>query len=72
MYKRQVEQLLTMGVTFYLFWRFAPQSLEAACFAAMLSSTLGEMSSFVCGWAAYRRSLKRNCLLYTSGCTALL
>ena len=55
-----VEQLLTMGVTFYLFWRFAPQSLEAACFAAMLSSTLGEMSSFVCGWTAYRRSLKRN------------
>ena len=55
-----VEQLLTIGATYCLFWRFAPQSLEAACFAAMLSSTLGEMSSFVCGWAAYRRSLKRN------------
>ena len=43
-----------------LFWRLAPQSLEAACFAAMLSSTLGEAVSFLCSWTAYRRSLKRN------------
>ena len=55
-----VEQILTIGVTVFLFWHFAPQSLEAACFAAMLSSTLGEAASFLCSWAAYRRSLCRN------------
>ncbi|MGI6255542.1 MAG: oligosaccharide flippase family protein [Acutalibacter sp.] len=55
-----VEQVLTIGVTVFLFWHFAPQSLEAACFAAMLSSTLGEAASFLCSWASYRRSLRRN------------
>ena len=55
-----MEQALTIGATVLLFWRLAPQSLEAACFAAMLSSTLGEAVSFLCSWAAYRRSLKRN------------
>ena len=55
-----MEQTLTIGATVLLFWRLAPQSLEAACFAAMLSSTLGEAVSFLCSWAAYRRSLKRN------------
>lgn len=55
-----VEQALTIGATVFLFWRFVPQSLEAACFAAMLSSTLGEAASFLCSWASYRRSLKRN------------
>ena len=55
-----MEQALTIGATVLLFWRLAPQSLEAACFAAMLSSTLGEAVSFLCSWAAYRRSLRRN------------
>ena len=55
-----MEQALTIGATVLLFWRLAPQSLEVACFAAMLSSTLGEAVSFLCSWAAYRRSLKRN------------
>ena len=55
-----MEQTLTIGATVLLFWRLAPQNLEAACFAAMLSSTLGEAVSFLCSWAAYRRSLKRN------------
>ena len=55
-----MEQALTIGATVFLFWRFAPQSLEAACFAAMLASTLGEATSFVCSWAAYRSSLRRN------------
>ncbi len=55
-----VEQILTIGATVFLFWQFAPQSLEAACFAAMASSTLGEAASFLCGWAFYRRSLQRN------------
>lgn len=55
-----VEQILTIGVTVILFWKFAPESLEAACFAAMLSSTLGEAASFLCSWAAYRKSLRRN------------
>ena len=55
-----MEQALTIGATVFLFWRFAPKSLEAACFAAMLSSTLGEAVSFLCSWVAYRRSLRRN------------
>ena len=55
-----MEQALTIGTTVLLFWRFAPKSLEAACFAAMLSSTLGEAVSFLCSWVAYRRSLRRN------------
>ncbi len=55
-----VEQILTIGATVFLFWKIAPQSLETACFAAMLSSTLGEAVSFLCSWVAYRRSLKRN------------
>ncbi len=55
-----VEQILTIGGTAFLFWQFAPQSLEAACLAAMGSSTLGEAASFLCSWAAYRRSLRRN------------
>lgn len=55
-----VEQILTIGATVFLFWRFVPQSLETACFAAMLSSTLGEATSFLCSWTSYRRSLKRN------------
>ena len=55
-----IEQVLTIGATVFFFWYFAPQSLEAACFAAMLSSTLGEATSFLCSWTAYRRSLKRN------------
>ena len=55
-----MEQALTIGATVLLFWRLAPQSLEAACFAAMLSSTLGEAVSFLCSWVAYRRSLRRN------------
>lgn len=55
-----IEQILTIGATVFLFWQFAPQSLEAACLAAMVSSTLGEAVSFLCSWAFYRHSLKRN------------
>lgn len=55
-----MEQILTIVVTVILFWYFAPQSIELACLAAMISSTVGEMTSFTCGWIAYRRSLRRN------------
>ena len=55
-----VEQVLTIFSAVALFWHFAPQSIEAACFAAMLASTLGEAVSFLTGWSVYRRSLRRN------------
>lgn len=55
-----LEQILTIAATVFFFWRFVPQSIERACFAAMVASTLGEMTSFLSGWVAYRRSLKRN------------
>ncbi len=55
-----LEQLLTIGATVVLFWRFAPESIEAACMAAMAASTLGEAVSFLASWASYRRSLKRH------------
>lgn len=55
-----VEQVLTILSAVALFWYFAPQSIEAACFAAMLASTFGEAVSFLTGWVAYRRSLRRN------------
>ena len=37
-----VEQVLTIFSAVVLFWYFAPQSIEAACFAAMIASTFGE------------------------------
>lgn len=55
-----LEQILTITATVYLFWRFAPQSIEKACFAAMAASTLGEAASFLVSWSAYRHSLKKN------------
>ena len=55
-----VEQILTIGATIFLFWYFAPQSLERACLALMIASTFGEMASFTVNMLVYRRSLKRN------------
>lgn len=55
-----LEQILTIAATVYFFWRFAPQSIETACLAAMAASTLGEAASFVVGWSAYRHSLRKN------------
>lgn len=55
-----VEQVLTIFAAVALFWYFAPQSIETACLTAMLASTFGEAVSFLSGWAAYRRSLRRN------------
>lgn len=55
-----LEQVLGIAVTVFLFWYFAPQGIEAACFAAMLASTLGEITSFAVGYLLYRRSLRRN------------
>lgn len=55
-----LEQILMIAATVFFFWRFAPQSIERACLAAMAASTLGEMTSFLSGWVAYRRSLRRN------------
>ena len=55
-----VEQVLTIFSAVMLFWYFAPQSIEAACFAAMIASTFGEAVSFLAGFLIYRRSLKRN------------
>ncbi len=55
-----LEQILTIGATVFLFWKFVPQSIEAACLAAMAASTLGEMVSFAASWCAYRRSIHRH------------
>lgn len=55
-----MEQILTIFSAVLLFQYFAPQSIETACFAAMLASTFGEAVSFITGWIIYRRSLKRN------------
>lgn len=55
-----LEQILTIAATVFFFWKFAPQSIERACFAAMAASTLGEMTSFLSGWLTYRVSLRRN------------
>lgn len=55
-----LEQILTILATVYLFWHFAPQSIETACLAAMAASTLGEACSFVVSWSAYRHSLRKN------------
>ncbi len=60
-----MEQTLTIGATVLLFWRLAPQSLEAACFAAMLSSTLGEAVSFLCN-LLIPRELQRYGLGYSA------
>ncbi|MBQ2668848.1 MAG: oligosaccharide flippase family protein [Clostridia bacterium] len=55
-----MEQILTIFAAVLLFHVFAPQSIEAACFAAMLASTFGETVSFTTGWLLYRRSLRKN------------
>ncbi len=55
-----LEQILTILATGYLFWHFAPQSIESACFWAMVASTLGEATSFLVSWSAYRHSLRKN------------
>ena len=55
-----LEQILTVLATVFFFWYFAPGSIEAACLGAMIASTLGEATSFLVGWTAYRRSLRRN------------
>ncbi len=55
-----LEQILTIGATVFLFWKFAPQSIETACLAAMAASTLGEAVSFVASWCAYRGSIRRH------------
>ena len=51
---------MTIFAAVLLFHVFAPQSIEAACFAAMLASTFGETVSFTTGWLLYRRSLRKN------------
>lgn len=55
-----LEQILTILATVYFFWKFAPKGIESACLAAMAASTLGEATSFLVGWTAYRHSLKKN------------
>lgn len=55
-----MEQILTIFAAVVLFHVFAPQSMEMACFAAMLASTFGETVSFTTGWLLYRRSLRKN------------
>ena len=55
-----LEQVLTIAATVFLFWHLAPQSIEAACMAAMAASTLGEAVSFLTSWCSYRRSLQRH------------
>lgn len=55
-----LEQILTVGTTVALFWWKAPAGIEQACLWAMAASTLGEAASFLTGWTAYRRSLRRN------------
>lgn len=55
-----LEQILTILATVFLFWYYAPASIESACLAAMAASTLGEAVSFVTSWASYRRSLSKN------------
>lgn len=55
-----LENMLTIGMTVFFFWYFAPQGIEKACMAAVAASTVGEMASFGVGWLAYRRSLRRN------------
>jgi len=55
-----LENLLTIFATAALFWYFAPTSIEAACLAAMIASTLGEITSFTFAFISYRRSLRRN------------
>lgn len=55
-----LEQILTIAATVFFFWRFAPESIERACLAAMAASTLGEAASFLTSWTAYRKSLARN------------
>lgn len=55
-----LEQILTIGATIFLFWRFAPQNIETACLAAMAASTLGEAVSFLASWCAYRNSIRRH------------
>lgn len=55
-----LEQILTIGATVFLFWRYAPESIESACFWAMSASTLGEAASFGASWWAYRSSIRRH------------
>lgn len=55
-----VEQILTILAAVVLFHVLAPQSIENACFAAMLASSFGEVISFLTGWLIYRRSLQHN------------
>lgn len=55
-----LENFLTIGVTAGLFWYFAPQSIETACLAAMIASTLGEVTSCTYSFISYRLSLRRN------------
>lgn len=55
-----LEQILTILATVYFFWWFAPSGIENACLAAMAASTIGEATSFLVGWTAYRRSLRKN------------
>ena len=55
-----LEQVLGVAITVFLFWYIAPKSIEAACYAVMFSSTLGEIISFIFGMIAYRQSLNRN------------
>ena len=55
-----LEQLLTIGATVGLFAWLGPQSIQAACLAAMLASTLGEFTSFAVSWVLCRRSLRRH------------
>lgn len=55
-----LEQILTIAATVFFFWYYVPKSIEAACFAAMAASSLGEAVSFLTSWTAYRKSLRRN------------
>ncbi len=55
-----MEQVLTIFSAVVLFHLLAPHSVENACFAAMLASTLGEAVSFLTSFIIYRRSLQHN------------
>lgn len=55
-----LENFLTIGATVFLFWYFAPQSIEAACIAAMVASTMGEVISCTFCFISYRISVLRN------------
>ena len=55
-----LENMLSIAATAFFFIHYIPQGIESACFAAMLASSLGEMTSCTYSYISYRRSLRRN------------